>query len=213
MIIIETCPRCGHDLHDVMLTSNPPIPQKECFNCGWSWTGEPEEVIRVPFGGNSMDLERLSLNDYNDITINSFEPSPCVECSNNPKNGGSGICNCTLPYMQNPTTYMASEDSCMVNNIGGNAYFVTSLSDLTTHKASPDRIAEAVERTQKYLKNKYIQLVCPECGAQLEVYYDGPHAGDPEGLLIRHCENCHRDWESEWHEDGSESELRRKFWG
>ena len=28
--------------------------------------------------------------DYNN------EPSPCDGCSNNPKNGGSGICHCTL---------------------------------------------------------------------------------------------------------------------
>ena len=26
----------------------------------------------------------------------------CYQCSNNPKNGGSGICNCTIPYMQDP---------------------------------------------------------------------------------------------------------------
>ena len=26
-------------------------------------------------------------------------PSVCDQCSNNPKNGGSGICNCTIPYM------------------------------------------------------------------------------------------------------------------
>jgi len=53
MRIIETCPVCGHDLVDLVLTVNPPIPQKKCFACGWSWTGEPEEVVRVPFGGNS----------------------------------------------------------------------------------------------------------------------------------------------------------------
>ena len=169
MIIIETCPKCGHDLVDVILTSNPPIHKKECFNCGWSWTGEPEKVIRVPFGGNATNttntVDTPSLNDYlNNFNgdypkaylVGNFEQSACINCSNNPKSGGSGICNCTLPYMQNPTTYMTSEDSCIVNNIGGNAYFVTNLSDLTTHKVSPDRIAEAVERTQKYLKNKYL---------------------------------------------------------
>lgn len=57
MIIIETCPKCGHDLHDVMIASFPPIPKKECFNCGWSWTGEPEQVMRVPFGGNSLNVD------------------------------------------------------------------------------------------------------------------------------------------------------------
>ena len=60
-MIIETCPKCGHDLVNLILASNPPIPKKECWNCGWSWTGEPEEVVRVPFGGISlkMALEEL----------------------------------------------------------------------------------------------------------------------------------------------------------
>ena len=53
MIIIETCPKCGHDLQDVWLCSYPAFTKKECFSCGWSWTGEREEVIRVPFGGNT----------------------------------------------------------------------------------------------------------------------------------------------------------------
>jgi hypothetical protein len=48
-MIIETCPKCGHDLIDLILASNPPIPKKECHNCGWSWTGKREEVVRVPF--------------------------------------------------------------------------------------------------------------------------------------------------------------------
>lgn len=52
-IIIETCPKCGHDLIDTVICTNPPIPKKGCPNCGWSWEGEPEEIIRVPFGGNS----------------------------------------------------------------------------------------------------------------------------------------------------------------
>lgn len=103
MIIIETCPKCGHDLKDLIIATFPPIPKKECWNCGWSWTGEPEEVIRMPFGGNATNaIEQPSLNDYlnnynlEDSLIGSFEQSACANCSNNPKNGGSGICHCTL---------------------------------------------------------------------------------------------------------------------
>lgn len=72
-IIIETCPKCGHDLHDVVLASNPPIPKKECFNCGWSWQGEPEQVIRVPFGGNSFKIDNkyvLNGSMYDEIVDN-----------------------------------------------------------------------------------------------------------------------------------------------
>lgn len=78
MIIIETCPECGHDLQDLVLTTYPPIPQKKCINCGWSWTGKREEVVRVPFADNSV------------------VESACENCSSNLKNGGSGVCFCTL---------------------------------------------------------------------------------------------------------------------
>ena len=30
---------------------------------------------------------------------------PCLGCSNHPKNGGSGICNCTVPYMAPNSPY------------------------------------------------------------------------------------------------------------
>ena len=56
-MIIETCPKCGHDLVNLQLASYPPIPRKECWNCGWSWTGEPEKITRVPFGGNSLKMD------------------------------------------------------------------------------------------------------------------------------------------------------------
>lgn len=63
MIIIETCPECGHDLRDEVICTYPPIPKKSCPSCGWSWVGEREEVVRVPFGGNSYKIDReYSLN-------------------------------------------------------------------------------------------------------------------------------------------------------
>lgn len=65
-IIVETCPKCGHDLVNVMLDSYPSIPKKECWNCGWSWTGEQEEIVRVPFDGNSLEMasDNSYLNDF-----------------------------------------------------------------------------------------------------------------------------------------------------
>lgn len=120
MIIVETCPKCGHDLHDVVICTYPPIPRKVCWNCGWSWTGEREKIKRVPFGGNtnnftdknniSIVLDESSTNwDSIDITdwdstniktsstINTaFCKNPCENCPNNPKNGGDGVCFCIL---------------------------------------------------------------------------------------------------------------------
>ena len=87
MIIIETCPKCGHDLHDEVVGTYPPIPRKVCGNCGWSWEGESEQIVRVPFGGN--------LYEGNTTTL-AFEKPACINCPSNPKNGGDGICFCTL---------------------------------------------------------------------------------------------------------------------
>lgn len=88
MIIIETCPKCGHDLIDTTICTYPPRPQKYCPQCGWNWTEEPAEVMRIPFGGNG----------YTHIQVNSFgfQSSSCINCPTNPRNGGTGFCLCTL---------------------------------------------------------------------------------------------------------------------
>lgn len=83
MMIIETCPKCGHDLTDMMIMVDPPIPVKECYNCGWRWEGQRGEIVRILFAEDVVE------------TITE-EPQPCVGCSNNIKIGGSGICHCTL---------------------------------------------------------------------------------------------------------------------
>lgn len=109
MIIIETCPRCGHDLANFNVATYPPIPAKYCFACGWKWEGEPEELVRVPFGGNTYltktnkDYRALDESNYIEkrfvpmqLSDAAYDGSPCEHCSNNPKNGGSGICHCIL---------------------------------------------------------------------------------------------------------------------
>ena len=112
MIIIETCPKCGHDLRDEVICTYPPIPRKVCSNCGWSWTGKPEKIKRVPFGGNtntftekdntsiswngsSTDWARTNIETSSTIN-NAFSKNACKNCPSNPKNGGDGICFCTL---------------------------------------------------------------------------------------------------------------------
>ena len=122
MIVVETCPKCGHDLHDVVICTYPPIPRKVCWNCGWSWTGDPEKITRVPFGGNtntftdkdntsiswnvsstdcdSIDIKTLtdwaSTNLETSSNITAFGREACENCPSNPKNGGDGICFCIL---------------------------------------------------------------------------------------------------------------------
>ena len=78
--------------------------------------------------------------------------SSCDKCSNNPKNGGSGICNCTIPYFENPIMY-STGDPCMANNINGNVlYFSTDTDKLRECSADYNRIATAIENTKKYEK-------------------------------------------------------------
>lgn len=95
MIVIETCPICGEDLFNYMIYTNPPARKKECLACGWNRTFEKEEVIRVPFIDNAFKDTSYSLNDYLHPTQN-FNNQPCENCPSNPKNGGDGICFCTL---------------------------------------------------------------------------------------------------------------------
>ena len=90
MIIIETCPKCGHDLVDSVICTNPPTPKKECPNCDWTWEGQREQVVRVPFVANESSY----------ATLDSFQSNTCIMCVNNPKNGGNGICHCTLGQPQ-----------------------------------------------------------------------------------------------------------------
>lgn len=48
-IIIETCPKCGAELQNIVIDTFPPIPKKQCYRCGWSWTGKPEKIVYKPF--------------------------------------------------------------------------------------------------------------------------------------------------------------------
>lgn len=79
MNIIYTCPKCGADLYDMALPTNPPIYKKQCLKCGWVSGEKQEESIRIPY--------------YDD---NNLVPSACMMCPNHPTNGGSGVCHCIL---------------------------------------------------------------------------------------------------------------------
>ena len=48
-----------------------------------------------PSGGENINL--LDAQKHNDI------PNCCKNCPNHPSNGGSGLCNCTLPYFESIT--------------------------------------------------------------------------------------------------------------
>ena len=55
-MIIQTCPKCGKDLFKTIICTYPSIPRWEC-QCGWSYEGEPEKIVRVPFNEGIGDKE------------------------------------------------------------------------------------------------------------------------------------------------------------
>lgn len=53
MQIIETCPKCGHDLIEYVVAISHAKRIKRCQYCGWAWERrEDAEVMRVPFDPN-----------------------------------------------------------------------------------------------------------------------------------------------------------------
>ena len=60
---------------------------------------------RVPLPTNTYEPYKITLEPT--ITYENYDPDdPCVHCLNNPKNGGSGICLCTIPYFsKGPKVY------------------------------------------------------------------------------------------------------------
>lgn len=70
-MIIETCPKCGCPLQEFVIATYPPIPRKECLACGWSWEGEPQEIVYRPFGGNggTIQMNESLKKNYNIETI------------------------------------------------------------------------------------------------------------------------------------------------
>ena len=68
LMIIYTCPECGHDLKSEVLTCNPPIHKDYCPSCGWSHShSEQEEVVRIPFGGNSLKMRDATSEEQKNI--------------------------------------------------------------------------------------------------------------------------------------------------
>ena len=116
-----------------------------------------ESVVSRVLDDKQTEWIREYIGKWNIEAPDIVFPSCCDGCSNNPKNGGSGICNCTLPYMQNPTIYTANtsiDDFCMTATTSTGAYIFGNeqINVDNQTKADANRIADAVERTKKYIK-------------------------------------------------------------
>ena len=98
MEIRYTCPKCGTDLINSMLTSDPPKNRVDCPNCGWFHIEEEQDdVVRIPYTVKKDNVVDMG-NDFaiycNDTMFKI--PEACRGCSNHPSNGGSGVCHCIL---------------------------------------------------------------------------------------------------------------------
>ena len=64
-MIVYTCPKCGENLRETMIATYPPIPRKECPNCGWEWEGPPEIIEFKTFNPKKECIEQqLTIYDY-----------------------------------------------------------------------------------------------------------------------------------------------------
>lgn len=101
MRVIYTCPKCGSDLEEMILTTYPAQHRVYCPNCMWSHDGC---TVRIPYDG----VLRIPYTDKDDIlhevntsTPQDSTPLACRSCPNHPNNGGSGVCHCTLGISYN----------------------------------------------------------------------------------------------------------------
>ena len=80
--VIETCDGCVRYINSDKYVRNSWIGEVDNLksNLGNYSDNTTIEIRKVPYQPSDMG----------------YEASPCVNCSNNPKNGGSGICHCIL---------------------------------------------------------------------------------------------------------------------
>ena len=84
------CPFC-HETFDEPWNYCPDCGKKMIFNEG------EKEVLKVD-NVDKIDLDALKkLLDGSGSF--SYIPACCINCPNHPTNGGSGICNCSAPYI------------------------------------------------------------------------------------------------------------------
>ena len=69
--------------------------------CGWC---ELRNQLCNELLATSAQTMKEDWADLNSGLTRNYEYECCKRCSNNPANGGSGICNCTLPYFESSAT-------------------------------------------------------------------------------------------------------------
>lgn len=70
-----------------------------CTCCGHFWNDN------IPFALSCPKCQDGKITSYQSIDrkVDHQHIDVCVNCPNDPRNGGTGVCNCALPQMANPT--------------------------------------------------------------------------------------------------------------
>ena len=161
MKIIETCPKCGHDISDIVLTCYPPKRGKMCTNCGWTYTfDDDDQVIRMPFVPPVKKKDNVTIPDYDDtskhlnwtITSKDYENDPCRNCPNDPRNGGSGICCCTVPYMNPNSPYKITCQTTATSQTVGKAPITYTVADECNVSSDSATVASSSSSLSDHIK-------------------------------------------------------------
>ena len=93
----------------------------ECVN-GKEDVKADSETFAEHYDCEPFDYQKwLKNTEFNCPEVNLTDiPACCVKCSNHPSNGGSGICNCAAPYLNQVTA-----GSYMINNNRNGTYSTT----------------------------------------------------------------------------------------
>ena len=113
----------------------------KCTHCGKEVVGGTyiQGVFYCPMcaslinANNRKSTPAPLIEPTNPFKVNpwAFVPDCCIGCSNHPSNGGSGICHCTLPYLngQGPTcsTNTSTKAPTSVDLNGLNGMYVAGI--------------------------------------------------------------------------------------
>lgn len=77
-----------------------------CNDCNYTWDSK-ERLInpmcpKCGWKKEKIDITTYKLDSPSNVTVmfdQRITTDPCISCSNDPRNGGSGICNCILPLL------------------------------------------------------------------------------------------------------------------
>ena len=71
-MLVYTCPKCGENLAEVCIATNPPKYRKWCLHCGWQSQIEESTVVKVPYEEDPVTV--VAVNVYSlDKQVNEEE--------------------------------------------------------------------------------------------------------------------------------------------